>query len=232
MGDRDDGPPVGAEVVLQPADGAGVEVVGRFVEEQQFGRGGQDAGEGEPGPLAAGERGERAVAGEVGQAESVQGRFGAGVCPVAVAVLVGGEEVSVRGEFRFGGTRVAGIALRELPLRLADAVFEIAEVGEGRVDRVPHGAGGAEVECLGEVAGAAGEPDGDLTGVRRLGPGQQAEQRGLSGAVLSDDGDLLAGADGEGHLVEHGAVSVRLGDVLHGQLGAVALRVHGCLLAG
>src|SRR5690606_21290805 len=66
VGDRHDGAPVGAQVVLQPADGAGVQVVGRLVEQQQFGGGGQDAGEGEPGLLAAGEGGEGPVTGEVG----------------------------------------------------------------------------------------------------------------------------------------------------------------------
>ncbi|CAM5528478.1 hypothetical protein SFIMM107S_04380 [Streptomyces griseus] len=232
MGDRHDGAPVGAQVVLQPADGTGVQVVGRLVEQQQFGGGGQNAGEGQARLLAAGEGGEGPVAGEMGEAEPVESRFGAGLRPVAVAVLIGGEEVSVRGEFRVGGLRVARLPPGESGLRLADAVFEVAQFGEGRVDGVLHGVGRVEVEGLGEVAGGAGEADGDLSGVRLFRSGQQPEQGGLSGAVLADDGGLLTGPDGEGHLVEYGAVPVRLGDVLHGQLSAVALGVHGCLFPG
>ncbi len=47
MGDGDERAAVGPEVVLQPADGGGVEVVGGLVEQQEFGGRGQDAGEGQ-----------------------------------------------------------------------------------------------------------------------------------------------------------------------------------------
>ncbi len=224
MGDGDDGAAVGAQVFLQPGHRPYVQVVGGFVQEEQFGGGRQDAGEGQPGLFAAGEGGERTVPGEVGEAEAVEGGFGPGVGAVAVALLVGGEEVSVRGEFR-----LRRVARRQSLLGRADGPFQGAEFGQGGVDDVLHGVGRVEGEGLGEIAGGAGEADGDLTAVRLLGPGQQTQEGGLAGAVLADDGCLLAGADGERHLVEYGAVPVRLGDVLHGQLGAFALGVHGCL---
>ena len=55
MGHGDHGARIGLEVVLQPGDGLGVEVVRRFVEEQDVGLLQQQPAEGDPPALAAGE---------------------------------------------------------------------------------------------------------------------------------------------------------------------------------
>lgn len=74
MGDGDDGSAVSAQVLLQPADRLVVEVVGRFVEQQQFRFGGEGRGEREPGALAAGQGAEPAVRVEPSAfAEAAQG---------------------------------------------------------------------------------------------------------------------------------------------------------------
>ncbi len=124
------------------------------------------------------------------QAEAVQGGVHPGVRLVAATLLVRRQQLAVRVEF----VRCRG---GQRGFRGAHPGFQVTQFGEGRVDGVLDGA--ARVECgrLAEVAGAAGEGHGDLARVRRLGPGQQPEQRGLAGAVLSDDAGLLAGAHGQ-----------------------------------
>ena len=79
---------VSFEVVLQPDDGVEVEVVGGFVQEQQFGRGDEGAREVEPHPPAAGVAGNGAVLFAGREAEAIQQFGGAGGLGVAVA---GGE---------------------------------------------------------------------------------------------------------------------------------------------
>ena len=55
MGDGDDRALVLGQVLLEPGDRLGVEVVGRLVEQQQVGRGEQQPAQGDAAPLAAGE---------------------------------------------------------------------------------------------------------------------------------------------------------------------------------
>ncbi len=75
----------GAQVVLEPGQGVVVEVVGRLVQEQDLGGCGEEGGQAEADLFAAGEVADGAVAGQVGQAQSVQGAFDAGVGLVAAA---------------------------------------------------------------------------------------------------------------------------------------------------
>lgn len=204
-----------------------------FVEEQQLGARGEDAGEGEPRLLAAGERADAALVRDVAEAETVQRRVHAGVGLVAAPFLVPCGEFAVREEFL--GCRAAERLLGGLHLP-----FHGTEFGERRVDGGPHGVLGPEAEGLGErlreMRDAAGEADGHLPAVGLLGPGQEPEQRGLAGAVLTDDGGLLTGADGERELFEDGAVPIGLGGVFQGQLGAVAHGIFpwvlGCVRTG
>ncbi|GII80282.1 hypothetical protein Sru01_52640 [Sphaerisporangium rufum] len=76
-----------------------------------------------------------------------------------------------------------------------------------------------QVQGLAQVPDAAGRDDGHLAVVRALQAGGQAQQRGLSRAVLADDADPLARPDGEGDLVEDLPVSVGLANAPQGQLG-------------
>lgn len=103
VSDGDEGAPMGAEMVLQPADGGCVEVIGGLVEQQQFGRRGQHAGQGQPGLLPAGQGAECAVPGEVAEPEAVQRGVGPGIRLVAAAFLVRRQQVAVGREPRVGG---------------------------------------------------------------------------------------------------------------------------------
>jgi hypothetical protein len=219
VGHRQHGPAVGAQPFLQPPHGLEVQVVGGFVEQEQFGPRGEDARQCETGLLTARQGPERPVPGEPAHAEPVQRGVHAGVRLVPAALLVGGQQVAVRVE-------LLGCRVGETGLGLPDPPLQGAQVGEGGVDGVLHGAGRREREGLGEVADATGETDRDVTGVGPVDAGEESQQGRLPGSVLADDSDPLAGADGEGDLVEDGPYAVRLGDVLDGQLrrGAVA---HG-----
>lgn len=68
------------------------------------------------------------------------------------------------------------------------------------------------------MAEAAGGFHGHGAVVGGLQAGEEPEEGGLPGAVVADDAEAFAGADGEGDPVEHGAVAhvpvvVALGDV-------------------
>ncbi len=99
MSDRDHRAAVGAQAFLQPVGGGPVEVVRRFVEEQQLGARGEDAREGEPRLLAAGERADAALVRDMAEAEPVQRGVHPGVGLVAAPLLVAGGEFPVREEF-------------------------------------------------------------------------------------------------------------------------------------
>lgn len=98
MGDREHRATVRPQLRLQPLDRPVVEVVGRLVQEQQLRPAGQDARQGEPGALTAGEGAQWAFAAQPRQAEVVQRDVHPVVGVVPVAGLVAGEELLVRGE--------------------------------------------------------------------------------------------------------------------------------------
>ncbi len=72
MGDGDDGTPVGGKLALKPADGVVVQVVCRFVQEQDGCRVGEQTGQGKPFLLTAGKGVEGAVPLQVTEPELAQ----------------------------------------------------------------------------------------------------------------------------------------------------------------
>ena len=64
MADQDDAGAHPGQLALQPLDAGQVEMVGRLVEQQDVGRGGQGAGQGGAARLAAGKGGGVFLAGE------------------------------------------------------------------------------------------------------------------------------------------------------------------------
>ncbi|KOX28592.1 hypothetical protein ADL06_13375 [Streptomyces sp. NRRL F-6491] len=211
VGDRDDGAVMGAQVFRQPVRGRRVEVVGRFVQEQRLGGGGQDAGEREPCLLAAGQGAERAVAGDPGEAEGVGRGVHAGVGLVPAAFLVGDQRFAVGGEPLVRRVPEGLLRRAELPSMARGSVRARSTASRTVRDGsrpgvwarwpVPPGKPAVTSPASG-VSAAASSP----------------QQGGPAGAVLADDGGLLARPDGEGDLVEDGAGAAGLGDVPDGQL--------------
>ena len=174
-------------------------MVGGLVEQERLGRGRQQACQRQPRALAAGQRGDRAVAGQVGQAEAVQGLVDPRVGLVAAACLIGGDQVAVLAE------PVRG----EVALELAHPALHVPQLGECGVDDLPQGVAGRRVMALAEVADASWGGDGHVPVVGRFGAGGEAQEGRLAGSVLSDDRGVLAGAYGQGDPVKNRPVARR-----------------------
>ena len=193
VGDHDEAAAVGLEVVAQPDDRVGVEVVGRLVEEQGVGVREQDPGELDAAALTAGERVQRLAEHPVGQAE--RGGDGGGLGLGGVPAL--GEELRLQAlvllhRLLAGGALAVGDALLVLA-HLADQDVEAAG-GEDAVAGEDVEVAGARV--LREVADLAGAGDGaaggDALAREALGEG------GLARAVAADQADAVALGDTEG----------------------------------
>ncbi len=158
---------------------AGVDGGGRVVEEEEPGVGEDGAGEGDALALAAGE----------GEAVLADG----GVVPVG---QVGDEAV------RLGG---AGGPLDLLLGGVGDAVRDVGADGVGEQEAVlgdqPDRRAQGRLGQLADVA--ATDEDGPVGHVVEA--GHQKGERGLAAAGRADDGDGLAGFDGEREPVEDGA---------------------------
>ena len=126
MGDGDDGAGVLLQVLLQPRDALGVEVVGGLVEQQQVGRLEQQLAQRDAAALTTGEHGDVGVAGRA--AQRVHGLLDAGVELPAVGVLDDLHELALLGEQRVE----VGVGL---PHRRADLLEAGQRVAE-RLDRL------------------------------------------------------------------------------------------------
>jgi hypothetical protein len=204
MGHRDDGAAVAAQLVLQPRHRLLVEVVRRLVQEEQLRRRRQHAGQGQAGPLAARQAAEGPVPGDAGQAQAVHG----GLHPRVGFVPATGLE---RGEQRGVGVHVGGLGGAE------HALLQVAQLAERLVHGVLDGVARRWFQRLAQVPDAVGGDD-HLAAVGPVRPGDDPEQGGLAGPVLADDTGFLTGGDGEGDLIEYGALTVRFGHVAKGDL--------------
>ncbi len=191
---------VAPEVVAQPGDRVGVEVVGGLVEEQGLGTRVQDAGELDAAALATGERAEGLAEHPLVEAEGPGDRRGLGLGGIPAgrgelrlepAVAVHGAVLllpRVRRHGDLGGSQVAHDRVE--PTRREDAV--------ARQD--------AEVDATGvlrQVADRAGPGDrtGGGLGDTREGLGESR----LPGAVATDETHPVTGRDAERRVVEEQA---------------------------
>ena len=189
-------PRCAAQVLLQPAHGLVVQVVGRLVEQQQFGCGREGGGQGQPGPLAAGQGAERR------RGRDPAGRARAGRCPP-------GRPPRSRRAPRSGrpDRRRVQRAVERLPGQAASPAsarrirrLEVAQVGQREIDGVlDRGPGGRSSDWARyPTPPGATTVTSPLSGRSR--PAMSSQQGGLARAVVADDAGLLAGLDGEGHL--------------------------------
>ncbi len=115
MGHEDDGRVEVEQRLLEPLQRLDVEVVGRLVEQQQVGLGGERAGQRGARELAAGERPQRAVEVVVDEAEAVDDR----ARPLAPAVAADGLEARLH----------AGVAVHRLLVARGHRVLQALELG-------------------------------------------------------------------------------------------------------
>jgi hypothetical protein len=209
--DRHRGAPPGAQVLLQPVQGAFVEVVGRLVQQQHLRRGRQDGRQPQPDPFPAGETAHGAAAVDQTQPEPVQGAFHPRVGVIAAAQLEDRHQVPVLGRGRL-------LAPGHRRLQAAHPLLDGAQTAQRPVDDLLDGRVRRRPPVLGEIADATGGLDDDAALVRLFAPGEQPQQGGLAGAVLSDDPGALARGQGAGHLVKDEPAVVGLADTERGDL--------------
>lgn len=159
VGDHDEAAAVGLQVVAQPDDGVGVEVVRRLVEEERVGVREEDAGQLDPAALTAGEGVQRLAEDPVGETEG--GGDGGGLGLGRVPAL--GQELGLLAlvllhRLVAGAAGAGGDALLVHPHLLEEDVE--AAGGEDAVAGQDVEVAGARV--LREVADLAGTRDGAM----------------------------------------------------------------------
>ena len=202
VADDDRGPGEALQPAFQPHGGLEVEVVGRLVEQQQFGLEEQHAGERHAHPPAAGELARRSR-------------------------LRGGVEAEAGEDGRGAGGGAVGLDRDQAFVDLGHAVAVRVAVGLGEQGGAfcvggQHGLDQGLVATgrfLGDMAhaGAGGEADLAAIGLDLVGDGLQ--QRRLAGAVAADEPDLAAGIDHEGGVVQQGAAGDAKRQVADGEDG-------------
>ena len=186
VGDDQESTLVFLQVSAQPFDGVGVQMVGRFVEDQCVRIGEQDAGQFDTTTLAAGKRAQLLAHDLLRQTETCRhgGRFG--LCGIAAGLfeILHGLVVAVH---RLG---------HDIRIRIGHVLFGLAYAFDdaGDVSRAHHAVqcgllrvGGMRV--LWQIAEFAG--DTYLAGGRQHIAGDHTGQRGLACSIASDQTDLV-----------------------------------------
>ena len=208
MGDDQDRALVRDQVLLQPGDGLGVEMVGRLVEQQHVRRLEQQLAQRHTALLAARERVHAGMI--VGAAQRLHRDIDLGVeIPEVLRVdlvLKGGHLLH----------QLVGIVLRDLHGDLVEAV-ELLLLGlHAEHDVAAHVEGGVELGLLRQVADARALGRPGLAGEVGVDAGHDAQQGGLARAVHADHADLHAGQEGQADVLEALlAAGIGLGDAVH-----------------
>ena len=219
VGDDQDGAAVLDQVLLQPGDGLGVEVVGRLVEEQDVGVLEQQLAERDAALLAAGEGVDRGVVGR-----AAQRLHGDVDLAVEVPEVLGVDLVLEGGHLLH---QLVGIVLGDLHRHLVVALEQGALGGDALHDVAADVERRVELGLLRQVA------DGDALGGPGLAlevlvlAGHDPQQRRLARAVDADDADLHAGQERQADVLEDLlAAGVGLGEAVH--VEDVLRGGHGC----
>ena len=200
VGDHEDRAGIIFQIILKPEEGLEVEVVGRFVENEEVGFLGEQAGEVRAHDPAAAEFGGAAVEVAVAEAEAVEHLLGLGLDGGAVEFIEAGA-----GFVGFGGVLIVGGGEE------AHFAHDADEFGAHRGGQLDDGFVADGGAFLREVAdgGATLEVDGPVVG--GFIAENQAQQRGLARAIRADQPDAIAAIHLQRHVLEKDAPAVRLG---------------------
>ena len=186
MADHQQAAAVVLQVVAEPDDRIGVQVVGGLVEQERLGVAEQDAGKLDAPALAAGEGVQRLVEHPVGQpqARGHRGRLGLGSVPAEHGQPVA--EVAVPPDRL---VRLDRVRVRHQRLGLAHVIAHLVQAagGEDPVEREHVKIAGPRV--LREVADGPGMPNGPGGGLAVA--RQDLSQGGLARAVAADETDTV-----------------------------------------
>ena len=219
---------VALQELLQPDQALDVEMVRRLVEQHGVRRHQQDAGQRDAHLPAAGEGADIALHHRRTEAEAGQHLAGAAVERIAVEGLEAPLHPAVAGDDLLHLVGAVGIG---------HGGFEHRELGRDARDRagaVHHRRDDAHprhlADILAEIADGGAAIDRDLALVGGLLAGDEAEQRGLAGAVGADEADLLALLQGGGSLDEDDLLAVLLADAFEPDHGCGEPKMSGTAL--
>ncbi len=202
--DRDDRALVLGQVLLEPRDRLGVEVVGRLVQQQQVGRAQQQATQRDAPALAAGELAHVGVGRR--QAQRVHRMFELRV------------EVPRVGRFdlRLQRAELLGDVLGVVRRQLVEAVEQRLRLGDAVLDVARDVLALVELWLLLEHADARARCELRLAAVLLVDARHDPQQRRLASAVVAEHADLRAGKERERDVVEHRLVGrVQLRQPVH-----------------
>ena len=188
VGDQDHGAGIGGKVAFEPVAGGQVEMVGRFVEEQQVGALQQQPGQGDAHLPAAGEGLAGFLPVALGKTETAQHLGDFGLDLVAAPLAKGFLDVGIAVEVGLG------VAFGDRRLELAQFLLHGQQFRQGAAHLGEKGLPAMFETVLGEIAEGGTPGHLHLAGIGRYLPGQHLEQGGLAGAVFSAQADLVAGA--------------------------------------
>ena len=211
MRDRDDRALVALQVTFEPGHRVGVEVIGRFVEQEDVRLHQQQAAERDAAFLSAGERGDHRFAGRATQ--GFHRHLDAGVEVPAAARVEDRLDLALAGQDLLLLLRVVG--LRDLHERLVIFFEERLHRPRGLhhacLDREVF----VEARFLGEVAERVAGDLADRAVEFLVLAGHDLEQRGLARAVEAEDADLGPIVIGKGNITENGFLFEVLRDPRH-----------------
>ena len=202
---------IGLEELLQPDDGFDIQVVGRLVHQQHVGPAQQHARQRDAHLPAARERADVAIDLVVLEAQAVQHFAGLRLERVAAEMLVFLLHFAEAGEDAVHVVGLRGIFHGVLQgFQLVVQIADAPAAGDGFIeDR----AALHLLHVLAEVADGQLLGNRDLAFVGRFLADHHAEERGLAGAVGTDQADLLAGVQLKGGVDEDQLLAVLLVDI-------------------
>ncbi|MCY1346901.1 hypothetical protein D9M69_329990 [compost metagenome] len=199
------------EEVLQPGHRVGIQVVGRFVQQQHVGSRQQQAAQGYATLLATGEVFDLGVPRR--QAQGVGGDFQLTLQVVAVGGLEDGFQLGL-----LGGQGVeVGIRLGVGGIDFVQAGLGLFDLAYGLFDDVTHALGRIQLGFLGQVADLDARHRPGFTIDLGVHPGHDAQEGRLARAVQAEHADLRAREEGQGNVFED--LTLRghdLADPVHG----------------
>ncbi len=175
------------QVPLEPRDAFGVEVIGRFVEEQEVGPLEQDFAQGDAPALATRECGDLGVARR--QPHRIHGDLNA---PVEVPPLPGLDGVLHTGLLFQERIHLIGIGtFSKLSVDFVEPRELGPHAGDGDLDIAAHVEGGVEHRLLRQVASSDAARGPCRADEVRVNAGHDPQERALARAVAADDADLV-----------------------------------------
>jgi len=181
------------EELLKPDDGFEIEVVGRFVHQQDVGPAQQHAGQRHTHFPAARKRAHIAIDLIVFETEAMEHFARLGFERVAAEVFVFFLGVSETREYSVHFVKARGIF--HGVLQGFEFVVQIARAPAAGDGFIEHGAAGHFFDVLTEVADGEFLRDGNVAFVRRFLTDHHAEEGGFAGAVGADEADFFAGVE-------------------------------------